>query len=260
MPEQVDVLIAGSGFGGSITAFRLSELYRAAHVDPARVVVLERGRRFKHTEFEQSAAIDYLSSIYTLIQGEGAQVVAANAVGGGSNLYLAASLRAPRETFERRDRRPGDGPPRRMWPHGISRASLNPYYERAERGLRVNHTPWDQVSKAGGVWAATLRAAGHTCDRVPVAISPKRCVNANWCWTGCIFGAKNSMITNYLASAERAGVEVRPNMQVESISQSSARPYRYLVTVSPMDNEGPSPTRQPTGESVQIECKVLILA
>jgi enediyne biosynthesis protein E9 len=147
-----------------------------------------------------------------------------------------------------------------MWPHAISRASLNPYYARAERGLRVNHTSWDQVSKAGGVWAATLRAAGHTCDRVPVAISPKRCVNANWCWTGCIFGAKNSMITNYLASAERAGVEVRPNMQVESISQSSARPYRYLVTVSPMDNEGPSPTRQPTGASVQIECKVLILA
>jgi hypothetical protein len=42
--------------------------------------------------------------------------VVANGVGGGSNLYLAASLRAPRETFERRDHHPDDGPERRMWP------------------------------------------------------------------------------------------------------------------------------------------------
>ncbi len=260
MAERVDVLIAGTGFGGSITAYRLSELYRAAGVDPRSIVMLERGRRFKHTQFEQSMTIDYLSSIYTLIQGEGAQVIAANAVGGGSNLYLAASLRSPSETFERRDRRPGDGPDRRMWPKAISRATLNPYYARAERGLRINHPSWKQVSRSGGLWAATLRAAGHTCDRVPLAISPQRCVNAKWCHTGCIFGAKNSLITNYLASAERNGVQVRPNLQVERVQQSSARPYRFLVTASEMDNEGQSPSRQPTGQSVQIECKVLVLS
>jgi enediyne biosynthesis protein E9 len=260
MSERVDVLIAGSGFGGSITAFRLSELYRAAGVDPHSIVVLERGRRFTHTELQQSMQIDNLSGIYTLIQGQGAQVVAANMVGGGSNLYLAASLRSPPETFERRDRHPGDGPDRRMWPAAISRRSLDRYYARAERGLRVRHPAWSEVSKSGGLWAATLDAAGYTCDRVPLAINRKRCVNAKWCHTGCIFAAKNSLITNYLASAERAGVRVRPNMQVEKIRQSSARPYRYIVTVSPMDNEGPSPTRQPTGQSVEIECKVLVLS
>ena len=78
--------------------------------------MLERGRRYRHTDFRQSMDIDHLSDVYELIQGQGAQVVTANAVGGGSNLYLAASLRAPSETFERRDRRPGDGPDRRMWP------------------------------------------------------------------------------------------------------------------------------------------------
>ena len=135
----------------------------------------------------------------------------ANAVGGGSNLYLAASLRAPTETFERRDRRPGDGPDRRMWPARISRRTLDPYYARAERGLRVNQPAWKDVSKSGGLWAATLAAAGYTCDRVPVAISPQRCVNAKWCHTGCIFGAKNSLITNYLWAAENAGFGwVRP--------------------------------------------------
>jgi enediyne biosynthesis protein E9 len=260
MAERVDVLICGSGFGGSITAFRLAELYRAAGADPRNIVVLERGQRYKHTEFRQSMDIDHLSDVYNLIQGQGAQIVVANALGGGSNLYLAASLRAPTETFERRDRRPGDGPERRMWPAKLSRATLDPYYARAEAGLRVNQPGWADVSKSGGLWAATLAAAGHTCDRVPLAISPKRCVNAKWCHTGCVFGAKNSLITNYLPSAERLGVQVRPNLQVESVRQSSARPYRFIVTVSPMDNAGAQPTRQPSGAKQEIECKALVLA
>jgi choline dehydrogenase-like flavoprotein len=258
--EDFDVVIVGSGFGGSITAWRLAELYRAAGVDPRAIAVLERGRRYGHTDFRQSMDIDHLSDVYLLIQGQGAQVVTANAVGGGSNLYLAASLRAPRETFERRDRRPGDGPDRRMWPQAISRHSLDRYYARVERGLRVRRPSWDQVSKSGGLWAATLNHAGYTCDRVPLAISEERCVNAKWCHTGCIFGAKNSLITNYLWAAEHAGVQVRPNLQVESIGQTAARPYRYTVSADVMDNEGPNPTRAPTGQQVQLRCKVLVLA
>ena len=47
-------------------------------------------------------SVEHLSDVYTLIQssqGSGGQFVVANAVGGGSNLYLAASLRAPTEIF-----------------------------------------------------------------------------------------------------------------------------------------------------------------
>ena len=145
MAEQVDVLIVGSGFGGSITAFRLAELYHAAGGNPRSIVVLERGQRYKHNEFRQSMDIAHLSDVYNLVQGNGAQIVVANALGGGSNLYLAASIRAPTETFERRDKRPGDGPDRRMWPRAISRHSLDPYYARVERGLRVNRPTWNQV-------------------------------------------------------------------------------------------------------------------
>src|SRR3954447_1265104 len=151
MPERADVVIAGSGFGGSITAYRLAEAYRAAGAD-ASIVVLERGRRFGHTDFKQSMSIEHLSAVYQLIQGQGAQVVTANAVGGGSNLYLAASLRAPHETFERRDHHPDDGPERRMWPQQLSRKTLNPFYRRAELALRVQRPRWDQVSKSGGLW------------------------------------------------------------------------------------------------------------
>jgi choline dehydrogenase-like flavoprotein len=248
MAERVDVLIAGTGFGGSIAAWRLAELYRAAGSDPKAIVMLERGRRFKHTDFKQSMDIENLSGIYNLTQGDGMQVVTANAVGGGSNLYLAASIRSPREVFERHDRRPGDGPDRRMWPTPISRHALDPYYARVEHGLRVRRPSWKQVSKSGGLWAAALHAAHHTCDRVPLAISPKRCVEAKWCHTGCIFGAKNSLITNYLAAAEQAGVQVRPQVEVQSVRQSSSRPYRYIVSATS------------GGQTVEFEAKVLILA
>jgi choline dehydrogenase-like flavoprotein len=255
MAERFDVCIVGSGFGGAIAAWRLAELYRTAG-EPASVVVLERGKRKGHRDFRQSMDIDHLSDVYGLIQGQGAQVVLGNLVGGGSNLYLAASLRAPRETFERTDTHPADGPRRRMWPTPISRRALNPFYARAEAGLRVQQPSWNQVSKSGGVWAAMLRAAGYTCDRVPLAINLDRCLDAKWCYTGCIFGAKNSLITNYLGAAERGGVEVRPLIQVEQVRQTNARPYRYVVSASRIDPE----SKQPAGAIEDIECKVLILA
>lgn len=264
MAERVDVCIVGSGFGGSITAWRLAELYVAAGADPKNILVLERGRRFKHTEFQQSMSVQHLSQVYNLIQssqGTGAQFVVANAVGGGSNLYLAASLRSPTENFERRDHAPDDGPDRRMWPKEISRRALNLYYARAERGLRVRQPSWNEVARSGGLWAATLHAAGHTCDRVPLAIDFGRCVDAKWCHTGCIFGAKNTVNTNYLAAAEAAGVRVRPDRQAESIQRSSTAGYRYVVNADVMDNEGDHPSRQPVqGMSEQIECKVLVMS
>jgi hypothetical protein len=153
------------------------------------------------------------------------------------------------------DHHPDDGPRRRMWPRAISRKSLDRYYARAERALRVRQPSWKEVSKSGGVWAAMLREAGQTCDRVPVAIDFERCVDAKWCYTGCVFGAKNSLITNYLPSAERRGVEVRPLVQVNEVAPSAARPYRWFVRGGVVDPE----TKQTTAP-VEVECKVAILA
>ena len=92
-----------------------------------------------------------------------------------------------------------------MWPSQISRATLDPYYARVEAALRVQRPTWKQVAKSGGLWAKTLDSAGHTCDRVPLAIDLNRCIQAKWCHTGCIYGAKNSVITNYLAVGGAAG-------------------------------------------------------
>ena len=120
MAEQVDVLIAGTGFGGSITAYRLAELYRAAGADAGSVLLLDKGPRRKNTDFKQSMHIDHLSDVYELIQGQGAQIVVAHGVGGGSTLYLAASLRSPTRDL----RAPRPPPRRRRRAAHVARADL----------------------------------------------------------------------------------------------------------------------------------------
>ena len=222
-------------------------------------VVLERGLRKGHTDFRQSMDVDHLSDVYGLIQGQGAQIVVANLVGGGSNLYLAASLRSPSETFERTRPPPRRRPrPAACGRRQISRRTLDPFY-RARRGWRCGSAsrPGSEVSKSGGVWAAMLREAGHTCDRVPLAIDFERCVDAKWCYTGCVFGAKNSLITNYLASAERGrgrGAAAGPGQRGRAVERAAlplARPRRH--------GRPRRPSRRP--EPIEdIECKVLILA
>ena len=154
----MDVCIVGSGFGGSISAFRLAELYRAADQD-ASILVLERGQRHLHTDFRQSMDIEHLSRVYGLVQGLGAQIVLGDGVGGSSNLYLAASLRSPSETFERRDHRPDDGPDRRMWPREISRQTLEPVLPTRRAGAARAASQLEPGGQVG--WALGRLARGR---------------------------------------------------------------------------------------------------
>ena len=108
MAERVDVCIVGSG------------LRRLDLRLPARRALPGRGPDARASWCSSAAAatstptsgsrcdIDHLSTIYGLIQGQGAQIVVGDGVGGGSNLYLAASLRSPQ-----RDLRAPRPPPRR---------------------------------------------------------------------------------------------------------------------------------------------------
>ena len=253
MAERVDVCIVGSGFGGSIAAWRLAELYRAAGADPARILVLERGRRFKHTDFRQSMDVEHLSEVYNLIQstgGTGAQVVTANAVGGGSNLYLAASMRAPRETFERRDHHPDDGPDRRMWPRAISRKQMDNWYLRV--GARPARAP---AVVEGGVEVG--RAVGGHARRGRAHVRPRaardrlRPLRGRQVVPHRLHLRRQEHRQHQLPGLRRARGRARaaqPPGRAHPPLGGQRDGYRYVVTASVMDNEGPSPTRQPAGQ------------
>ena len=241
MAERVDVCIVGSGFGGSIAAWRLAELYRAAGADPRNILVLERGRRFKHTDFKQSMDIGHLSYVYNLIQstqGTGAQIVVANGVGGGSNLYLAASCARPRETFERRDHRPDDGPERRMWPKADLAARPSTRYYRAGRAaLRVERPtlgPGLEVGRPVGGDAERRRP--HLRPRPAARSTSSAASNASGATPAASSARRTPCITNYLGAAEDAGRRDAARARGPAASRrSTADGYRYVVTASVLD-------------------------
>jgi len=242
--ETTDVLIIGTGFGGSIPGYYLA-------AGGARVIMLERGPRLSTDEFTQSLQVGGFTRIVDSISGTGIDVTAGNCVGGSSVVYYAASLRAPSFVFERRGTLG-----RRIWPASITRHTLNKWYRRIEEALPVSQLSWDDVPYAGGVFAAACTRAGHTCQPVPVAVDLTRCTNCNWMANGCIFDAKRSMLLNYIPGAEAFGAKIRPLHEVQSIQPAQTAGYRYAVSYRQLD---PNDYNKSVGSGF-IEAKMVIVA
>ncbi|MFF3446274.1 GMC oxidoreductase [Streptomyces sp. NPDC002667] len=218
-----DVLVIGSGFGGSVTALRLTE-------KGYRVGILEAGRRFADADFPQTSwqVRDYLfaprlgcTGILRMTLLGDVLVLTGAGVGGGS-LGYANTLYEPPEAFY-------EGSP---WA-GITdwRRELAPYYDRARRMLGV--TPNPRLTDADRLLRDTAGDLGcaDTFKAVPVGVhfgppgteagarvadpyfggaGPDRdaCLHCGACMTGCRHNAKNTLPKNYLGLAERAGAEV----------------------------------------------------
>ncbi|HEV2782920.1 MAG TPA: GMC family oxidoreductase [Actinophytocola sp.] len=213
--ERTDVLVIGSGFGGSIAAYHLA-------AGGANVVVLERGPWLSGKDFDH----DYLlgssyTRVFDFVAGDGMSVLGGNCVGGGSVVYFAALPRAPRFIFERTG-----GTGRRLWPASITRDTLDPWYDRVSESIPVTQQSWDDVTYAGGLWAAACNHSGHTANPVPVGVDNAKCVNCNWMMAGCRFDAKRSLLFNYLPGALAHGAQIRPLHEVQQISRTDDGGYR----------------------------------
>ena len=217
-----DVLIVGSGFGGSVAALRLTE-------KGYRVGVLEAGRRFTDADFPKTSwrlqrflwapklGCTGIQRIHVL---KDVVVLAGAGVGGGSLVYANTLYVPPKRFFEDK-----------QWAHITDWADeLAPYYDQASRMLGVvtnpTMTPSDLVMKA----VADDMGVGHTFRMTPVGVyfgdgpgvtkddpffggvGPARtgCTECGECMTGCRHNAKNTLPKNYLALAEQAGAVVFP--------------------------------------------------
>ncbi|MFD8528134.1 GMC oxidoreductase [Streptosporangium canum] len=228
-----DVLVIGSGFGGSVSALRLTE-------KGYRVAVLEAGRRFDEGTLPRTSwrARDFLwapglglrgiQRIHVLRgqKGTGVMVLAGAGVGGGSLVY-ANTLYEPLDPFFEDT----------QW-SGITdwKAELGPYYDQARRMLGVVVNP--TVTRADEVMrkVADRMGVGDTFHLAPVGVffgepgvevddpyfggaGPRRrgCTECGECMTGCRHGAKNMLVKNYLYLAEKAGAKVHPETTVTSV-------------------------------------------
>jgi len=228
MDHEYDVVIVGSGFGGSVAALRLAE-------KGYRVAVMEAGRRFRPDDFPKTnwnlrkflwfprlgmRGIQRLTLLRDVLVLSGA------GVGGGSLVY-ANTLYEPHDAFYQD----------RQWSHITDwRAELAPFYRLASRMLGVTdnptHTPADDVALA----VARHFDVEHTFRPTPVGVffgepgvaaadpffggaGPTRrgCVECGGCMVGCRFDAKNSLDKNYLYLAEQAGVIVYAEHEVVDV-------------------------------------------
>jgi enediyne biosynthesis protein E9 len=217
--EKTDVLVIGSGFGGAIAAYHLA-------AGGARVTVLERGPWLRSEEFQHDFKFGTYSRIFDFVVGDGMSLLGGNCVGGGSVVYFAAMPRAPRYIFERQG-----SIGRRMWPGVIDRDALEPWYDRVEEALPVHPGSWDEVTYAGGLWAAACDRAGRTANPLPVAIDTDLCTNCNWMMAGCRFDAKRSLLLNYLPAALAHGAEIRPLHEVQQITRTDGGGYAVHYNV-----------------------------
>ncbi len=257
-----DVVVVGSGFGGSVAALRLTE-------KGYRVLVIEAGRWFTRETLPRTSW-DLRSFLWAPRLGcYGIQrihllrnvVVLAGAGVGGGSLNYANTLYEPLDEFY-------DDP---QWREITEwRAELAPYYDQAKRmlGARTNPTvtPADEQIRAAakrlgvnhtftltpvGVFFGDERDAGGGAARVPPGkeiddpyfggAGPARsaCVECGSCMTGCRYGAKNMLIENYLHLAQAGGAQIQAMTTVTAVRE---RPGGYDVEVRPTD--GPRRARR----------------
>lgn len=204
----VDALVVGSGFGAAAPALRLAEAGLS-------VAVLEKGPKVGPGDYRQTQDPKYLLTYLKGLGGDHLGLTYAEALGGGSGFYEMVSLRAPSAAFDSVD---AEG--RALWPQGLTRVALDPYYERAERMLRVEQIREEEVPRTGRVFAMLMSQLGYSCDRARYAV--RNCLGSGFCVTGCIYGAKQSLHLNYLPQATAAGASIACEAEVLQVRPLAA--------------------------------------
>jgi cholesterol oxidase len=214
-----DAIVIGSGFGGSVSALRLSER-------GYRVAVLEQGRRFTDQDFEKASestrALFWMPGLglkgpFTQRFFKHVNIIAGVGVGGGSLVYGAVLLE-PKKAFYQDPAWLGMGVD---W-----QAELKPHFQRAASMLGVATSPVEDLQDQWLRQTAERMGAGESHGAIPLGIyfgpqeevpdpyfngaGPTRhgCSYCGKCMAGCAENAKNSLDKNYLYLAERKGTQI----------------------------------------------------
>jgi cholesterol oxidase len=231
--QDFDVVIIGSGFGGSVAALRLTE-------KGYKVAVIEAGRRFADKDFPKTSwrlsrflymprlGLRGIQRIHILPD---VLVLAGAGVGGGSLVYANTLYKPPASYFTDK-----------QWNQITDwDDELSPWYDQASRMLGVASNPYFSPSDEAMKQVADQMGVGHTFKLAPLGVyfgdgsgvkskdpffggvGPDRdgCLQCGSCMTGCRHNAKNTLPKNYLGLAEKAGAKVFPEHTVIKSEQLS---------------------------------------
>ena len=229
--RDFDVVVIGSGFGGSVAALRLTE-------KNYKVAILEAGKRFNDKDFPKTSwrlrkflfmprlGLNGIQRIHVLPD---VLVLAGAGVGGGSLVYANTLYKPPASYFEDKQWRDITN-----WDQ-----ELSPWYDQASRMLGVAQNPYFSASDKAMKQVADQMGVGHTFKLAPLGVyfgdgvgvkskdpffggvGPDRsgCLQCGACMTGCRHNAKNTLPKNYLGLAESAGAKVFPEHTVTKVEQ-----------------------------------------
>jgi cholesterol oxidase len=250
MHEQstYDFVVIGSGFGGSVSAMRLTE-------KGYRVLVLERGKRFEDEDFAERDSNIWkhqwmpLFRCFGIWQNtllNGVMILHGSGVGGGSLVYANVLMEPEEKLFTAS-----------TWSHLADwKTVLRPHYDTAKRMLGVTSNPrfWPADNALKSV--ADDLQKGDTFRPTEVAVffheenpgelvpdpyfdgeGPARrgCTHCGACMVGCRENGKNTLVKNYLYFAEKWGATVEPESTVRDIrplpdKQTDGARYEVCVT------------------------------
>lgn len=246
LAASYDFVVIGSGFGGSVSALRLTEKGYS-------VLVIERGKRFRDQDFARTNwnVFKYLwmpaARCFGILQISAFKdvfVLHGAGVGGGSLGYANVLMQPSDALFAHP-----------AWRHLADwKAILQPHYQTARRMLGVAPNPrlWEadqalqEVAEELGM-AETFRPTevgvffgepGKEGQEVPDpyfgGVGPNRagCQHCGACMVGCRYNAKNTLVKNYLYLAEKWGAQVLPEsevVEVRPLPEGQPDGARYLV-------------------------------
>jgi cholesterol oxidase len=226
-----DYVIIGSGFGGSVSAMRLTEKGYS-------VLVIERGKRFQDQDFPKTSwnVFKYLWApglrcfgIFQITPFKDVVVLHGSGVGGGSLGYANVLMRPSEKMFSNP-----------AWHHLADwKTVLEPHYQTAERmlGVATNPHTWpadhvlEEIAHEYGrqdtlqptTVGVFFGKPGENGKEVPDPYfdgqGPPRigCIHCGGCMVGCRHNSKNTLVKNYLYFAEKWGTEVLPESTVHDV-------------------------------------------
>ncbi|HTN24675.1 MAG TPA: GMC family oxidoreductase [Solirubrobacteraceae bacterium] len=287
--EHFDAVVVGSGFGGSVTAYRLAE---AGH----SVCLLERGKPFPPNSFPRSPLglksqfwdpSAGLHGMFNMWSFENIDAICASGLGGGSLIYANVLLRKDEDWFVKEE--PGHGSWKGGYEHWpVTRADLDPHYDRVERMMNVQKFPLEQepysanrkvlafrdAAQALGLdWRLVNLAVTFHNDGLPAVpgepITELRpnfhgrtrltCRLCGECDIGCNYGSKNTLDYTYITAAWHAGADVRTRHEVRSFAPREGGGYTIDYVVHDAGSEG-TPTDTKALALQTMTCDRLILS
>ncbi len=222
--KAYDVVVIGSGYGGAITATRLS----GAGLGKS-ICILERGKEWPVGQFPDTlpaataAAYNPLTNplgLYDFLVYKDIAVIKGSGLGGTSLVNANVAILPDEEVFQEP-----------AWPRTVTREVLSPYYDRARQTLAAN--PHPRALQLLKVQAMQRRAAeiGNQAGALNIVVNftvdgpnaqgvvQKPCTDCGDCVTGCNVGAKNTLYMNYLPLAQRNGTEIFTQVHVDWVEK-----------------------------------------